>query len=167
MIFETERLLVRELEEEDFDSFHEMQHNPNVLKYVIGRGFTEAENRKQLRGCIEKYDNPDNDFWVWAVVRKSDNAFVGTCAVIGDEEENSNEIGYRFLEKYWGKGFGTEICDGLIEHCLSNMKIHSLFATVDIRNVGSVKILDKSRLPFIKEYLNEDGVLDRFYKIDL
>ena len=166
MIFETERLYVRNLVLEDFPPFHEMQNNPKVLEFVIGRGFTEEENRKQLNGCIEKYSKPGNDFWVWAVIRKLDNEFLGTCAVIGDEDEKSNEIGYRFLEKYWGNGYGSEICNGLIEHCLSIMNLKSIFATVDVRNIGSVKILDKSKIPFIKEYMNE-GVLDRYYKLEL
>ena len=166
MIFETNRLSIRKLTQDDFQAFHEMQNNPKVLEFVVGRGFTEEENRKQLKGCIEKYSKLDNDFWVWAVIRKSDNEFVGTCAVIGDKDENSNEIGYRFLEKYWGNGYGSEICNGLINHCIDSMNLKSIFATVDVRNIGSVKILDNSKLPFIKEYMNE-GVLDRYYKLEL
>lgn len=166
MIFETKRLVVRKLTKDDFLPFHEMQNNPKVLKFVIGRGYTEEENRKQLVGCIDKYSIPDNDFWVWAIIRKSDNEFIGTCAVIGDEDEKSNEIGYRFLEKYWGNGYGNEICNELLDYCIDILKMKSVFATVDVRNIGSVKILDKSRLKFVKEFLNEERVLDRYYKFE-
>lgn len=162
MVFETTRLFVRNLKSSDFDAFHEMQSDDEVMRYTTGKGFDEAENRRQLNSCIACYAKPDNDFWVWAIVQKSDQQFVGTCAIVPNE--NRPEIGYRFLRKFFGKGYGQEICDALIEYGINNQRLPEIIAYADVQNVASTKILDRSRLSFIEEIRNEDGVTDRFYR---
>ncbi len=61
-IFETERLDVRKLKLSDFEPFHEMQHNINVMQYVRGSAMTYQENKDELTKLIEFYEKPDNDF---------------------------------------------------------------------------------------------------------
>ena len=162
MIFETTRLSVRNLKDSDFEAFHEMQSDEAVMRYTTGEGFDEAENRQQLEMCIDCYSKPDNDFWVWAIVRKSDQRFVGTCAIVPNEHRA--EIGYRFLARFFGMGYGQEICNGLIEYGMFVQELPEIVAYADVRNVASVKILERSPLPFIEEMKNEDGATDRFYR---
>ncbi|MEO1085599.1 MAG: GNAT family N-acetyltransferase [Acidobacteriota bacterium] len=161
MVFETDRLYIRNLEDSDFEAFHEMQSDDEVMRYTTGEGFDAAENRRQLEMCISCYSKTDNDFWVWAILRKSDRQFVGTCAIV--PHEGRPEIGYRFLKRFFGFGFGQEICDGLIAYGINGLELPEIIAYVDVRNVASVKILDRSRLPFVEEIENEEGCVDRFY----
>ena len=162
MVFETARLLIRNLEQEDFDAFHEMQSDAEVMRFTSGEAYDEAENLRQLQDCIDRYSQPDNDFWVWAIVQKSDQEFVGTCAIVPNKGQP--EIGYRFLRKYFGNGYGQEVCDGLIEYGIDKMGLPEIVAWVDVRNVASRKILDRSRLEFVEEILSEEGETDRFYR---
>ena len=162
MVFETARLIVRNLMDSDFDAFHEMQSDDEVMRYTTGCGLDEVENRRQLRMCIDCYSKPENDFWVWGIMRRSDQQFVGTCAIVPNDRRP--EIGYRFLRKFFGMGYGQEICDGLIEHAVHDRRLPWLVAFADVRNVPSVKILDRSALTFIQEVANEDGGVDRCYQ---
>ncbi len=163
MHFQTECLLVRDLTPDDFPAFFEMQGNPNVLRYTGTPADDEASARASLEHCISSYSKPGNDFWVWAIERKSDGDMVGTCAVVRE----GHEIGYRFLERFWGNGYATEICDPLIDHALGAMGCPSVFAEVDIRNLASVKVLDRSKWKFVKQYFNEkDNCTDRLYRLE-
>lgn len=98
-IFETERLNVRKFKLSDFEPFHKMQSNSNVMQYVRAKAMTFQENKEELPKLIEFYDKPNNDFWIYAIERKKDKLFVGTIAFVKDEN-NDDETGYRFLEKY-------------------------------------------------------------------
>jgi RimJ/RimL family protein N-acetyltransferase len=99
-VFETNRLRIRHLLESDFDAFHEMQSDAEVMRYTTGSSLDEVENRRQLKMCIECYAKPENDFWVWAITRKVDGQFVGTCAITPNDQRA--EIGYRLLRKtFW------------------------------------------------------------------
>ena len=162
MVFETTRLLVRNLKGSDFEAFHEMQSDYEVMRYTTGKGLDASENRRQLNSCIAHYSIPENDFWVWAIVRKSDQQFIGTCAIVPNEKHP--EIGYRFLGKFFGKGYGQEICDGLIQYGIYHRNLREIIAYADVRNVASTKILDRSRLSFVGETRNENGATDRFYR---
>ena len=163
-IFTTLRLIVRNLEWSDLDAFHEMQGNLNVMRYTTGRAMTREENMADLKRVIDCYDQPVNDFWVWAVIEKESGNFVGTCALVKNGK-GEDEIGYRFLENSWGNGYGKEITLGLIDYSLKRTDIEELVAYVDKENVASVKILDAT-FNFIKEYWNEEErCVDRYYRI--
>jgi ribosomal-protein-alanine N-acetyltransferase len=155
MIFQTSKLLVRLLTYEDFEPFHEMQSNFNVMQYASGKENTFEENQTDLKKVINHYQEKNNGFWIWAMERKSDQALIGTVAIIVDEK-SEGEIGYRLLEKHWGNGYATEVLNNLIDHGFKQMKLKAIYAYVDVRNIASIKILEKSILEFIGEEWNED-----------
>lgn len=162
MIFETERLIVRKLVPGDLPDFHDMQGNPRVMQYVGGKAMSLEENRKDLQDVIDSYTKPDNDFWVWAVLNRTKNELLGTCALIRNESDE-REIGFRFREKYWRKGYGREICRALLQYGLEKMKVGTIVAYVDKNNGGSVKILEQC-MEFVKEFYNEqEKCVDRKY----
>jgi len=164
VIFQTPRLIIRDLTLEDLPSFHEMQGNPKVMQYTGSPHQTFEESKKDLTEVIDYYQQPNNTFWVWAIDKKENDTFVGTCAIIIGED-GKGEIGYRFLEKYWGNGFATEILQPLIDYGFSKLKIPTIFATVDKLNIASVKMLEKSELVFIKEeWSDEYQSTDRYYE---
>lgn len=140
-LFETSRCRVRFLQMNDLEPFHEMQSNPRVMQYVRGKGMTREENEKELPDLIEKYDNKNNDFWIYAIEKKSNQEFIGTCAFVKDDM-GDDELGYRFLEKYWGLGYGLEICSGLIAYG-EKMGLPYLVGYVVNENKASAKILEK------------------------
>ncbi|MGC6285454.1 MAG: GNAT family N-acetyltransferase [Polaribacter sp.] len=143
MIFETNRMLVRKLTPEDLSCFHEMQCNPNVMKYVDGDPKSLREHQLELQDLINKYDETGNDFWIYAVASKTDNSFLGTVAFVKDDLGN-DEIGYRFLEKYWNLDYGTEVLYGMISY--SRKKgFTDLIAYVSEENIGSIRTLEKNR----------------------
>lgn len=99
-----------------------------------------------------------------AVVTKSETEFIGLCAFLKNNE-NDEEIGYRLREKYWRMGFGTEIAKGLIKFGFEQLKMNKITADVDIRNLHSVKILEKIMNP-TKAFFNEtDNCIDKRYEI--
>lgn len=162
MIFETERLTVRRLVPADLNEFHEMQGNPKVMRHVGGKAMSLEENREDLQQVIDVYTAPGNDFWVWAVIRKADRRFLGTCALIVNDDKE-NEIGFRFQEKHWGQGYGREICRALLQYGLRKMELKSIVAYVDKENTASAKILEKE-MNFETAFYNEqEKCVDRKY----
>ncbi len=147
IIFETDRLLVRKLLMSDLEPFHEMHSNSKVMRFVRGTAMTREESEKELPELIRKYDKENNDFWIYAIVRKSDNEFVGTVALVKDDE-GDDELGYRFLEKYWGNGYGYEVCEGLVIYCRS-LGMPMLIGYVADQNIGSAKILEKCHFKIV------------------
>lgn len=165
MIFETENLLVRKLVALDLEAFHKMQSNPKVMQYATGIVKSMEAHKIELNDLISKYDVIDNDFWIYAIERKSDSVFIGTVALIKDD--GNDEIGYRFLEGFWGNGFGTETCKGLINYCREN-NFKKLTAYAVDANIASQKILEKLDFKFVKKQIAEDlQLLETKYELYL
>lgn len=154
IIFETPQLLVRKLVMDDLTDFNAMQSNINVMKYTRGYAMTFEENNEELQKLIGFYDDEKPKLKVWAVVNKAENKFVGTVALI-EEEPLIFEIGFRFLEKYWNKGYGTEIVNGLITFC-KRKQYKKLIALVVHLNTASEKIIKNAQFVAVEKYVCTD-----------
>ena len=102
------------------------------MKYTGSSAQGQERNKTELDRCIALYTEPDNNFWVWAVIEKQQGQFVGTCAIVGKD----HELGYRLLEKHWRKGYGREISDALVEHAFRTMKLEQVFCSRLISTTG-------------------------------
>lgn len=164
MYIETQRLFAGQLTLDDIIPFVEMQSNEKVMKYILGRPKTKEESINELEKILSSYEIISNDFIIMAVVKKDDNQFVGTCAIVKNDD-GEHELGYRFIEKYWGNGYGVEILNSLVAFALKLPYLSRVVAYVNKNNYLSVKILDSSELIFIKEFKeSETGDVIRYYK---
>tara|TARA_R110002073_G_scaffold139232_2_gene289361 strand:- start:136562 stop:137122 length:561 start_codon:yes stop_codon:yes gene_type:complete len=170
-IFETVRLSVRKLALSDFESFHKMQSNYKVMQYVRAKPMTFDENQSELEKLVLSYELPDNDFWIYAIERKVDSAFVGTIALVKDDshekvyekdewtilniKKDGCEIGYRFLEIFWGNGYGYEVVCGLVQHC-RQLGFTQLIANVVKKNKASTRIIEKVGFVFVTDFVSDD-----------
>ena len=165
MIFETERLIVRKLVREDLSAFHKLQSNPKVMKYADGEIQDVESHAVELDELISKYTLPTNDFWIYAVERKADACFIGTVALVKDMSDD--EIGYRFLEEYWGMGFATEVCGGLIAYC-KTIGLEKLIGYVIDKNSASVRVLKRYHFKLVADrVLKESQLIELKYELFL
>lgn len=166
MIFTTERLLVRKLKLTDFEPFHEMQSNINVMKFVRAKAMTYEENKKEIAELIEKYDNPENDFFIYAIEHKKDAKFLGTIAFVKDAD-GEDEIGYRFLEKHWRNGYAKEVLNGMITYAKS-IEMNRLVACVSPDNIASEKIIKAAGFEYVDKFFADDlGIYEHKYILNL
>lgn len=162
-LFDSERLYVRHLKKDDIEGFYKMQSNPNVMRY-IKPSMNYEESRKELNRFIEYYNKRDMMFRIWALVEKDTDSFVGICGVYLNQNEEF-EIAYRFQESHWGKGFGKEIAESLVNFCFETFNYDNLFAYVVEGNLGSTKILDRLMELKGEVFLVEENAKNYIYQI--
>ncbi|MCI9846327.1 GNAT family N-acetyltransferase [Flavobacterium pectinovorum] len=157
---ETERLLLRELLESDAEKMFEMDSNPNVHIFVGKKPLTHIdETHEHIRLIQQQY----KDFGTgrWAVVLKETGEFIGWSGIkfITNEINNHKdfyEIGYRFIEKHWGKGYATESGKAFINHAFNIIKVDAIYAYADAGNENSRKILEKLGLQYVNSFEYEE-----------
>lgn len=164
----TERLLLREFILSDVDGMFELESNPNVHTFVGKKSITHID---QSRAYIEFVQQQYKDFGTgrWAVVLKETNEFLGWSGIkfITNEINNHKdfyELGYRFIEKHWGKGYATESGKAFIDYAFSQMKVDALYAYADAGNENSKKILEKLGLQYVNSFEYE-GDLQVWYEL--
>jgi len=163
IIFETDRLIIRNLAEVDSDDYYDMMGNPNVMSMIPREVMSREESDKHLNNFVGK-DQTLADTKVWGIETKKENEFIGLCAFLKNNE-NEDEIGYRLREKHWRKGFGTEIAKGLIKFGFEKLTMEKITADVDTKNLNSTKILKKFMIQTKEFYNKSDNCIDRRYEI--
>ncbi len=149
-ILETDRLLLRELNTKDSVNFYQLNLNPEVIKYTGDKSF---QNIKQAENFLKTYkDYKINGFGRWAVIEKSSGEFLGWCGLKYDKSLNETDIGFRFFEKYWNKGFATESAKACIIYGFEKLKIKTIIGRAMKDNIASIKVLEKIGLKYEKDF---------------
>lgn len=162
-ILETSRLILRELDSKDAKNFYDLNSNPNVIKYTGNSAFKNVEEAKEF---LENYtDYKFNGYGRWAVILKTTDKFIGWCGLKFDELENETDIGFRFFEEEWNKGYATESAIACIHYGFEKLKLKRIIGRAMKENVGSIKVLEKIGLEYEKNAVlaGKDAVI---YKIE-
>lgn len=167
-VLETERLLLRPLELIDTDGFFEMNNNPNVNKFLRNPITTKIEAEKYIQKIINEYNN--NGIGRYAVILKQNNKLIGFSGLkYRSQEENNHknfyDIGYRFSEEYWNKGYATEAAIFWIDYGFIKMNLSEIYACAENENSASNKLLKKIGFELKNQYF-ANNLLHNWYKIE-
>ncbi|WPO79142.1 GNAT family N-acetyltransferase [Flavobacterium sp. KACC 22761] len=165
---ETERLLLREFLLSDADGMFELDSNPKVHLFLGNNPVKKPEESIEYIYFVQK-QYKDFGTGRWAVILKETNEFLGWSGIkfITDEingHKNFYEIGYRFLEKHWGKGYATEAGRAFVDYAFNEMKVDALYAFADAGNENSRKILEKLGLQYVNSFEYE-GETEVWYEM--
>lgn len=168
---ETERLILREFRITDSEVMFDLDSNPKVHKYL---GNKPVKNKEEALEMIESVINQYKARGIgrWVAIEKSSGEFIGWSGLKLVTEYRLNgftkfyDIGYRFLPKYWGKGYATESGMAAKHYAFNVLKLPELCASTHIDNQASHYALLKIGLKYIEDFYSEEWKLNlRWYKI--
>jgi RimJ/RimL family protein N-acetyltransferase len=158
-IIETERLLLRELNQIDTKDFFELNSNPEVMKYT---GDIPFETLEEAAMFLDRYsDYERNGLGRWAVISKANQAFLGWCG-LKRHDSGMVDIGFRFFQHEWGKGYATESAKATLEFGFNSLNIKEVIGRASQDNVASIRVLEKIKMQFWK-YDDCEGIPNSAY----
>ncbi len=164
IIFKTKRLIIRSLVLEDRPYFYKIMGDPDVCELIPSTVLSKKESLAKLKEFIQK-DLEGSSTRVWGVAKHDDiTKIIGICGFL-ENDEGDKEIAYRLAKKFWKKGFGSEIAEGIINYGFTELNVHKITADVAISNTGSVKILERFMELDRVFFNNKDEVFDGRYYI--
>lgn len=140
-IFKTHRLYARPFNADDLNNVFKVNSNPEVMKY-IGPVHSREDAQKYLNDCIEYYAQ-DPGFGKFAIHLRKTGDFIGWVVLKNLDKTDIKEVGYRLLQKYWGKGYAAEIAEGALEYGFWEKDLPSIAAITRPLNINSIKIIEK------------------------
>lgn len=165
---ETERLLLRDLTEEDAQGMYEMDSDSEVHTFLGNNPIASLEEaHKNIASIQQQYI----EFGIgrWAVVEKETSEFVGWSGfrlitdVVNDKTEYY-DLGYRFMKKHWGKGFASETAIASLNFGFTKLDFKEICGIADVAHIASNVILKKTGLIKRNEFEYE-GTLHNFYSL--
>jgi ribosomal-protein-alanine N-acetyltransferase len=167
-IIETPRLYLREILPEDAESLFEMDADPEVHKHL---GNYPIQNIIQASANIAfiRQQYLDNGIGRLAIVEKDTDQFVGwggfkLIKEFTNGHQNYFDLGYRFLKRYWHKGYATESTKGVIDYGFDTLKLPLIYAIADMKNSGSRHVLEKCGFRYINTF-DYDNIPHAWYEL--
>ena len=152
-VLETERLILREWQDDDAEALFRSFGREEVLKYIPIEKHQDAERSLQTIQRFRKRFHELQSGLVWAIQRKDTGEVIGETGINEWMPDHFRiTIGYSFNPDHWGHGFATEAVGRNVKFAFEEFplfKVNRIEALTDPANIGSIKVLEK--LGFKKE----------------
>lgn len=151
---ETQRLYAREITLNDLDRLYEIYSEPCITKYTEDLYKARKDEEEFTKSYIENMYK-FYGYGMYVVCLKENDLVIGRAGIENKETDGENhlQLGYVIAKDYQKKGYGTEICEGLIEFGKEFIKAKELECIVDMRNKASIALAEK--LGFKRKGLTE------------
>jgi ribosomal-protein-alanine N-acetyltransferase len=168
---ETERLILRDIQETDLEGIFELDSNPLVHQYLGNNPIKTKENAGEIIQFIQQQYN-NLGIGRFAAIEKSSGDFIGWSGLklnTGKKEALNGktefyDIGYRFIPRYWGKGYASESAIATLDFGVNKLNIEIICGAAEIENIASNKVLQKIGLKFINKF-DFEGVQANWYEL--
>ena len=149
-VLQTDRLTLRELNEDDAAFVLELINEPGWLRFIGDRGIRDAQGARDyiVNGPVAMYRRMG--FGLWAAVRRSDGTPMGMCGLIKRDTLEDVDIGFAFLERHSGQGYAFEAADAVLAHAREVVGLKRVVAITSVDNDKSIRLLGKIGLQFEK-----------------
>jgi RimJ/RimL family protein N-acetyltransferase len=167
IIANTERLIIREIEESDAAFMNALLNSPGFIKYIGDRGVrTDDDARVFIR---ERYQKSylDNGYGLYVVALKEDMTQVGICGFVRRDTLPGPDLGFAFLPEFEGKGFGTESSKAVLTFGREILGFERVLAITTLDNSASIKLLEKLGFTFDKTMESPDSETLRLFSLEL
>ncbi len=165
IMIETERLIIREMVQTDFDALCKILCDEEVMRTAYESAFSAEEAQSWMNRNFKRYE--EYGFGLWAVVLKETGTMIGQCGLTMQKwkEKEILEIGYLFQKAYWHRGYAAEAAIACKEYAFSVLNADSVYSSIRDTNTASqnvavrsgMKIVDKATKNF--RYVDMDFFL--------
>lgn len=146
---ETERLLLRRIDENDVDEVLALRGNPETMKF-IPRPLTKTKEDALEHIAMIEDKIVSNTGINWGITIKGNPKIIGIIGHYRIQPENHRaEIGYMSFPETNGQGYITEAIQVVVAYGFEQMNLHSVEAVIDPENIASERVLQKNG--FVKE----------------
>lgn len=145
-ITQTKRLYLREFQLTDASNLYLLNADPDVIRFTGDPAFKDIEDAKSFIANYKDYK--EHKVGRWAVINTETDEFLGWCGLKYTPKTNEYDIGFRFFQKYWNKGYATESSLACLQLGFKKFNLSKIVGRAMKDNIGSIKVLEKIGLTY-------------------
>jgi len=170
-IIETSRLELTQMNLDEQGLLFELDQDEAVMRYINGGHKTTMEQIEQyFMPRLKRYHNPLKGYGLWKVYAKTAQElpeclwgqYLGWILVrpmfffTDTPHFDDIELGWRFKQIAWGQGIGSEAAKAIADFVVTHPEVSAISAIADEDNIGSINIMTKLGMEFIKKAPHPD-----------
>ncbi len=153
---EDDRIRLRKVIDSDAKALEELVTNPRVYRYLPTFLF-EKQYQDMHQMIAELYGDLylNRESLILGIYLKENDELCGLAEFYGFKDYiHKISIGYRLLERYWGKGIALGTVAMMVDYLYSSTDIEIITASTMIENMASRSVLEKN--DFIQTTIAEE-----------
>ena len=164
MLIETERLLLRELKENDFDGLYKVLADPDIMQHYPYT-FDKARVKNWIQRNIERYRI--FGFGLWAVCLKETGEIIGDCGLTMQliHGQIRPEIGYHIRSDKQRRGYAKEAAIAVRDWTFINTPFNIIYSYMKHTNEPSFKTAISYGCRQVDEFLDETNEITKVFAI--
>ncbi len=164
MILTTERLVLRDFEENDWIPTLAYQSHPEFLRFNPWTYRTEQDARSLVRMFTNWSCERPRKRYQLAIVLRADNRLIGNCGLrMSHADSGMADLGYELDYHYWGYGYATEASRALLEFGFEQLHLHRIWAYCILENTASAHVLKKIGMRFEGAQVESEWMKGRWW----
>ncbi len=163
-ILETDRLYLREMDENDFKSLCLILQDKEVM-YAYEHAFSDEEVNGWISNQLKRYK--EYGFGFWAMILKETEEFIGQAGLLMQNYNGLNvvEIGYLLNKDFWHKGFATEACTACKKYAFDVLNENEVYSFIRDNNISSINVAKRNGMIKIAEYIKHYYGMDMLHYV--
>lgn len=143
-MIETERLLLRQWRDEDFEPFAALNADPITMEFFPSV-LTTPESDAAAAGNRAHIEEHGWGLWAVEVVETGEFiGFTGLWTVPSDYPFiPAVEVGWRLARAHWGRGYATEAARAAVEFGFGDLGLAEIVSMTAVANLRSRRVMEK------------------------
>lgn len=152
----TDRLVLRQLTDEDAGVVFALRSNAEVCKYIARPLQTHIDEAKAFIEKIKKEISEDK-CRQWLLTLSDSQAIIGSvCLWNFSDDKTTAELGYDMLPEYHGKGYMNEAVQTVLDYGFNTRNFQAIEAFTHRDNLKSRQLLERNGFIFCEGRVDED-----------
>lgn len=138
---ETDRLILRELREEDIPGFARAYNSPDFSRVTLTmpERYT-SQSAARMLGRVRTAKGPWSS---WTALDRESGQVILTLGLRLEPETKSAEIGYAVGREWWGRGYAQEAVRAVLRHAFTSLGLVRVMAKIFPWNPASENVVSK------------------------
>jgi RimJ/RimL family protein N-acetyltransferase len=141
---ETDRLLLRDLNEEDLPVLIEHFTEPSARHNILSSQSTEAFVKWYVETAIALPKQRPRSGYIWAIILKAENRIIGCCDLWDAVSDGTEaKFGWHLGSRYSGKGYATEAARQMLNIGFGANERQRIFGDCFAHNKAAIRVMEK------------------------
>jgi [ribosomal protein S5]-alanine N-acetyltransferase len=158
----TPRLQLRKHVLSDAPYMLELNRDPEVIRYT---GDTALEDIAAAEAVVHYVQSQYEQYGMgrWVVELRETGEILGWCGLKMHPDEGVVDIGYRFYQRYWRKGYAFEAAAACFKYGVDVLHLTKMIGRSVGENTASVRILEKLGFQYVRDE-TDNGIVFRLFE---
>ncbi|GCE08944.1 GNAT family N-acetyltransferase [Dictyobacter aurantiacus] len=144
MFLQTDRLLIREFQPDDFAALREVDADSKVQSPRGLEALPETQTRDTILYSMVAQQESPRLLYQLAIQLPTSPSLIGWCRLrLASVDKQEAELGYCLAYRFWGQGYATEAASSLLQFGFEVLCLHRIVAGCLATNRVSAHVLEK------------------------